>query len=138
GRSEVRHRRGQLAAEQLAVHEPQEDLPAAVLRDPLQQLEAGARLVRARRLRQEERDVGARRTFVYAGRRRIERSLAGPELESRLPARVGGCRRELRAFLCQRLVDDDEHALARFPSGRPDELLAPAWLRETTHAAIGA
>ena len=63
---------------------------------------------------------------VEHGRRRVlERPLAGPDLEPRLAARVGDGRDELRPLFEQRLVDDDDHRLARLQPGGLDQVGAP-------------
>ena len=70
----------------------------------------------------------------HPGRRRRQRPLARPELEPGLSARVLRRGRELGSFLDQRLVHDDEHALARLHPGRLDQVLAP---RHASRRSIG-
>src|ERR671933_268856 len=123
----------QLAAQELAVDEAEEDSAPSVLHDHLARLEAGRGLVAARRLREEEQEVGVARRLLHRRRRLRERPLARPELEPPLRARVLGRGEELRALLDERLVDEDEHALAGLDPGRADEVPAPAGMLEPLH-----
>jgi hypothetical protein len=64
-----------------------------------------------------------------------ERALSGPELESRLASGVLHRSAELRALLDERLVDDDEDALAGFESRGAEEVAAPGGMGEALHVA---
>ena len=106
--------------------------------DGFEELEARGALVHTRRLGEEDREVRGGSRFGDARRQLVERPISGPELEPRLAARVLQRGRERRSFRDERLVDDDEHALARDERRSLDEVLAPTWVREALHALIVA
>ena len=72
-------------AEQLAVDEAEVDLPAAALEHRLRELEACVGLVAARRLGEEEAELGLVGSGEHPRRDGAERPLAGPELEPGRP-----------------------------------------------------
>ena len=123
----------ELAAQELAVHEAEEDPPPPVPQEDLARLEAGRRLVAARRRSEEEEELGLARRLLHRRRRVRERPLSGPELELRLGSCVLDRGEELRALLDERLVDEDEHSLAGLHPGRADEVPAPAGVVEPLH-----
>ena len=123
---EVRDGLRELAFEQLGRDEPHVDLTPAVAQQPLADGEPGWRLGGMRLLREEEPERHPLGRVEDRLRRARHRTIAGPELEGRLPARLLDRGRELRALLDERLVDEDEHLLAGAQPGCLDQVPAPA------------
>jgi hypothetical protein len=123
---QIGHRLREVAPEQLAVHEGQEDGAPAVSRDQACPFETRVDLVRKRLLREQDGEVGGSGRLTDGGRRPVERALTRPELEPRRGAGVGHGRDQLGAFLDQGLFDDDERVLARLQPGEADQVPGPA------------